>query len=244
MRSVPTTTRRGTLSTVDLARTLERGYAATRQAIGCLEGASAAEAGLVRALAARFPSANPPAITREWNEAYASAMRDVYADHPEDLDVTALFADALLNVTPWQLWDLRAGQPAAGAYTSEAVSVLERSLSQREGRAHPGVLHTYIHLMEMSPQPERALPAADWLRGLVPDGGHLEHMPTHIDVLCGDYRSVIASNSRAIAADDRFAAREGAMNFYTLYRAHNYHFKIYGAMFLGQGRGARSCRAP
>jgi tetratricopeptide (TPR) repeat protein len=223
---------------VELSSTLERAYAATRQAIDCLEGASAAEAGLVQALAARFPAAKLPVIAPEWNEAYASAMRDVYADHPEDLDVAALFADALLNVTPWQLWDLRSGRPASGAYTAEAVDVLERSLSQREGRAHPGVLHMYIHLMEMSPQPERALRAADWLRGLVPDGGHLEHMPTHIDVLCGDYRSVVASNSRAIAADDRFAAREGAMNFYTLYRAHNYHFKIYGALFLGQSEVA------
>jgi tetratricopeptide (TPR) repeat protein len=96
----------------------------------------------------------------------------------------------------------------------------------------------YIHLMEMSPRPERALRAADWLRNLVPDGGHLRHMPTHIDVLCGDYRSVVASNSAAIAADERFAAREGAMNFYTLYRAHDYHFKIYGAMFLGQSETA------
>jgi tetratricopeptide (TPR) repeat protein len=223
---------------VDLSRTLERGYAATRRAIDCLDGASAAEAGLVQALAARFPSAQIPAVGPEWNEAYAAAMRGVYADHRQDLDVAALFADALLNVTPWQLWELRSGRPAAGAHTAEAVNVLERALSQREGRAHPGVLHMYIHLMEMSPQPERALRAADWLRGLVPDGGHLEHMPTHIDVLCGDYRSVVASNSRAIAADDRFAAREGAMNFYTLYRAHNYHFKIYGAMFLGQSEVA------
>jgi tetratricopeptide (TPR) repeat protein len=103
---------------------------------------------------------------------------------------------------------------------------------------HPGVLHMYIHLMEMSPHPERALRAADSLRALVPDGGHLLHMPTHIDVLCGDYRRVVASNSDAIAADQRFLAREGPMNFYTLYRAHNYHFKIYGAMFAGQQRAA------
>jgi tetratricopeptide (TPR) repeat protein len=223
---------------VDLSRTLERGHAATRRAIDCLDGASAAEGGLVHALAARFPSAKPPAAAAEWNEAYASAMRDVYADHPDDLDITALFADALLNVSPWQLWDLRSGRPAAGAYTSEAVDVLERSLSQARARNHPGVLHMYIHLMEMSPQPERALRAADWLRDLVPDGGHLQHMPTHIDVLCGDYRSVVASNSHAIDADDRFASRQGAMNFYTLYRAHNYHFKIYGAMFLGQSEVA------
>jgi tetratricopeptide (TPR) repeat protein len=225
---------------VDLSRSLERGHAAARRAAGCLDSASAAEASLVRAMAARFPSAEPPVAAAEWNEAYASAMRAAYAAHPGDLDVAALFADALLNVTPWQLWDLRSGRPAPGAHTTEAMDVLERTLGQPGGRSHPGLLHMYIHLMEMSPEPERALRAADWLRGLVPDGGHLEHMPTHIDVLCGDYRSVVAGNSAAIAADERFVAREGAMNFYTLYRAHDYHFKIYGAMFLGQAETALS----
>ncbi len=225
---------------VDLSRSLERGHAAVRRAADCLDGASAAEASLVRAMAARFPAAGPPVAAGEWNEAYARAMRDAYAAHPGDLDVAALFADALLNVTPWQMWDLRSGRPAPGAHTTEAMDVLERALGQPGGRSHPGLLHMYIHLMEMSPEPERALRAADWLRGLVPDGGHLEHMPTHIDVLCGDYRSVVASNSVAIAADERFVAREGAMNFYTLYRAHNYHFKIYGAMFLGQAETALS----
>jgi tetratricopeptide (TPR) repeat protein len=223
---------------VDLARSLDRGHAATRRAIACLGGATAAEASLVHALAARFPSGTPPVDAAEWNEAYARAMREAYAAHPADLDVAALFGDALLSVTPWQLWDLRAARAASGAHTTEAVDVLERSLAQPGGSTHPGVLHFYIHLMEMSPHPERALRAADWLRGLVPDGGHLEHMPTHIDVTCGDYRGVVASNSAAIAADERFTAREGAMNFYTLYRAHNYHFKIYGAMFLGQSEVA------
>jgi tetratricopeptide (TPR) repeat protein len=223
---------------VDLARSLERGHAATRQAIACLDGATAAEASLVRALAARFPSGTPPVAGREWNEAYATAMREAHAAHPRDLDVAALFADALLNVSPWQLWDLPSGSPAPDAHTIEAADLLERSLAQPGGRSHPGLLHFYIHLMEMSPQPERALRACDWLRGLVPDAGHLQHMPTHIEVLCGDYRSVVASNSAAIAADERFVAAEGAMNFYTLYRAHNYHFKIYGAMFQGQAEVA------
>lgn len=97
--------------------------------------------------------------------------------------------------------------------------------------------------MEMSATPETALPAADRLRGLVPDAGHLQHMPTHLDVLCGDYRRVVADNSTAIAADEKFRARSGAMNFYTLYRSHNHHFKIYGAMFLGQSRTALEAAA-
>ena len=74
--------------------------------------------------------------------------------------------------------------------------------------------------MEMSARPEDALRVGDWLRDLTPDGGHRRHMPTHLDVLCGDYRRVVSSNNAAIAADEKFVAREGAMNFYTLYRAH------------------------
>ena len=88
--------------------------------------------------------------------------------------------------------------------------------------------------MEMSPHPERALRAADHLRELVPDSGHLVHMPTHIDVLCGLYQNIVEGNSRAIRADGKYLAREGAENFYSLYRCHDYHFKLYGAMFLGQ----------
>jgi hypothetical protein len=165
-------------------------------------------------------------------------MRAVYRSYPDDLDVATLFADALMNLTPWALWDQATGQPAAGSGTAEAKAVLERALASDGGRAHPGVLHMYIHLMEMSARPEDALQAGDLLRERVPDAGHLRHMPTHLDVLCGDYRSVVSANSAAIAADEKFRARRGAMNFYTLYRAHNYHFKIYGAMFLGQAQAA------
>ena len=88
--------------------------------------------------------------------------------------------------------------------------------------------------MEMSPFPQKALRAGDRLRDLVPDCGHLVHMPTHIDVLCGHYHDVVDCNQTAIVADRKFLAREGAMNFYTVYRTHNYHFEVYGAMFLGQ----------
>jgi tetratricopeptide (TPR) repeat protein len=90
--------------------------------------------------------------------------------------------------------------------------------------------------MEMSGTPETALTIADHLRGLVPDAGHLNHMPTHLDILCGDYRRAIASNAEAIHADERFLANEGPLNFYTLYRSHNYHFRIYAAMFSGQSK--------
>jgi tetratricopeptide (TPR) repeat protein len=166
-------------------------------------------------------------------------MRRVHDAHGDDLDVKALFAEALMMRTPWQLWDIRAGVPAAGASTEEAQTLLEDALARFEAAwRHPGILHMYLHLMEMSPHPERALGAGDALADLVPDAGHLCHMPTHIDVLCGDYVTVVRRNSAAIAADRRFLERAGSDNFYSLYRCHDYHFAIYGAMFLGRAAPA------
>src|SRR5690606_21135487 len=153
-------------------------------------------------------------------------------------DVATLAADAAMNLTPWQLWDLPTGRPAEGARTLEARRILDHALATEAGAHHPGILHMYIHLMEMSPTPEAALIAADRLRDAVPDAGHLQHMPSHLEVLCGDYRRVIRDNDRAIAADQKYLERVGAMNFYTLYRAHNIHFRIYGAMFLGASQVA------
>lgn len=222
----------------DAARSLAAAHeAAARARECCAHGATEAERALVGALEHRYPSPSPAPDMSPWNDGYAGAMRSVHARHGDDPDVAALFAEALMNRTPWALWDLDTGAAAEGADTAEAIEVLEKALRRREegGEApHPGLLHMYVHLMEMSPHPERALAAGDRLRGLVPDAGHLRHMPTHIDVLCGDYRSVVESNHAAIEADRKFLAREGAGNFYSLYRCHDYHFKIYGAMFLGR----------
>ena len=223
---------------VNLASSVRWAHAASAAAADHADGASPVERALVHALAARYPSAQPAPDCSAWNTGYAEAMRDVYRAYPDDLDVAALFADALMNLTPWALWDQATGEPAAGSGTIEAKEVLDRALARDDGRTHPGILHMYIHLMEMSPRPEDALRAGDWLLDLVPDAGHLRHMPTHLDVLCGDYRRVVSANTAAIAADEKFRDRAGAMNFYTLYRVHNYHFKIYGAMFLGQAQTA------
>ena len=220
----------------ELTEGLARANAAVRAATEHAAGASPVERALIAALAERYPTAMPVDDCSPWNDAYAVAMRAVYAEFPDDPDVAALFAEALMNRTPWQLWDIEAGEPADGADTLEILAVLERAMAAdaASGRAgHPGVLHFYVHAMEMSPHPERALHAADALRDLVPDAGHLRHMATHIDVLCGFYRDVIVTNELAIAADRKFLEREGPLNFYTLYRCHNYHFKLYGAMFLG-----------
>jgi len=199
-----------------------------------LDRAGPVERGLIDAIAHLWPE-EPVEDLGPWNDAFAAAMRDVHHAHPDDLDVATVFAEAMMNRTPWQLWDLPTGRPADGADTMEAVTVLDRTFSGVDGAwDHPGLLHMYIHLMEMSPHPERALRHGDRLATLAPDAGHLLHMPTHIDVLCGDYHGVVARNERAIAADRIFRDREGADNFYTVLRCHDYHFKIYGAMFLGQ----------
>lgn len=219
---------------VDLKRSLATASSAARQANDRMASGTDVERALIAALAQRYPSDDPGKVSPEWNDRFASRMRDIYEKSPDDHDVAALFAEALMNRTPWQLWDVRTGKPADGADTLEAVSVLERALAQPGGMRHPGLLHLYVHLMEMSATPHRALRAADALRDLVPDAGHLVHMATHIDVLCGLYKNVVDSNARAIAADAKYLAREGGTNFYSLYRCHNYHFKLYGAMFLGQ----------
>ena len=194
---------------------------------------------MITALRSRYSEAGDVEDFGPFNDAYADAMRDVHTAFPGDLDLSALFAEAIMNRTPWALWDLPSGQPAEGADTLEAIRVLEEAFDTIDGAwQHAGLLHMYIHLMEMSPHPERALRQGDRLVDLVPHAGHLIHMPTHIDVLCGEYENVVSRNHHAIQADKIFVARDGADNFYTLYRCHNYHFKIYGAMFLGQATTA------
>ncbi|KAL2868064.1 TPR domain protein [Aspergillus lucknowensis] len=222
----------------ELAATVRRTHQAARDAKKHASAAEPVEEALIDAVQYRYPQDRPRADCSSWNQGYADAMQSVYVRFPDDLDVAALYADSLMNLTPWELWDLRTGRPAPKARTLEAKEVLDRALASPGGLQHPGLLHLYIHLMEMSAAPEKALVVADHLRGLVPDAGHLNHMPTHLDILCGDYRRAISSNSEAIRSDKRFVARAGPVNFYTLYRSHNYHFRIYAAMFAGQSKVA------
>lgn len=197
--------------------------------------ATATERGLIEALAARFPTDDPNDTDAllAGHASYADAMAKLAGAYPDDIDVQALAADALVNVTAWALWDTRTGDPAPGSRVVEAKRILDDALATPAGREHPGVLHLYLHALEMSATPQDALPAADLLRGLVPDAGHLQHMATHIDVLCGDYRNSVVSNLTAVQADRLFVEREGPLNFYSLYRAHNLHFVVYSAMFEG-----------
>ena len=217
------------------AAALARAYDATRAALALVGGVTAPERALIEALPARYPQRDTIDDQRAWNDAFADAMRLAHLAHPDDLEVRHIFAEAILNRTPWQMWDPRSGEPAPGAGTLEAREVLESAFRDLPGAMdHPGLLHLHVHLMEMSPHPEAALVTGDRLREVSPDMGHLVHMPTHIDIQCGHYRDAMHWNQKAIIADRKFYDRAGPMNFYSGYRVHNYHFAAYGAMFLGQ----------
>lgn len=202
-------------------------------------GASAVEKALCGALARRFQAsaADDLEVLSGWDDDYADAMRVVYRDFADDYDVAALTAEALMVRTPWRLWDLQNRTPAEGTDTLEAIEIVETGLARIESNGdvrHPGLLHFYIHIMEMSPEPERALDASDKLRPLVPGSGHLIHMPSHIYVLCGEYEKTIASNVEAAAADEEYLAYDGELGVYYIYLLHNIHFQVYGAFFSGQ----------
>jgi len=219
-------------------------FAATHAALARCEGASPVERALVEALPSRYQrnAVVPDAEFSAWNDAFAADMREVYRAFPDDADVATLFAEALITRTPWQLWDLETGEPAEGADTLEAREVLEAAMRERGngGRApHPGMLHMYIHVMEMSRSPERALGAADHLHHLSPDNGHLNHMPCHIYLQCGRYADALAVSRKAVRADAKYLRRVGPFNFYTTACCHDFHAMMSAAMMLGDHGGAR-----
>ncbi|RSL64216.1 hypothetical protein CEP53_004131 [Fusarium sp. AF-6] len=220
----------------DLAAVVQRGHEAAKLAESNTDGITPVEKALIKAVQHRYPTEKPEGAEAcvHWNQGFADAMEEVYKEFPDDLDIITLYVDAVMNLHPWNMWDLKTCKPTEGARTIEMKNLLDHALTLEGALKHPGLLHMYIHLMEMSPSPESALPVADHLRGLVPDGGHLHHMPTHLDVLCGQYEQAITSNSDAIVADERFLSQAGPINFYTLYRAHDYHFRVYAAMFAGK----------
>ncbi|WP_171167889.1 tetratricopeptide repeat protein [Ruegeria sp. HKCCA0370] len=216
-------------------KALALAYDAMQNALRLADGCTPVEQALIRALPARYPQREPAEDMHRWDHDFAEAMRAAFAAHRDHADLRTIYVEALLNLTPWKMWDLQTGQPAEGAATLEAQEALEWAMANDPAAmSHPGLLHLYVHLMEMSPTPEKALKAGDVLRTLVPDAGHLVHMPTHIDVLCGHYHNVVHWNEKASDADLKYYEREGAFNIYTGYRQHNYHFAIYGALFLGQ----------
>jgi tetratricopeptide (TPR) repeat protein len=189
---------------------------------------SPVERALIAALDKRYADP-PPADRRALDEAYADAMRGVHAQHAADADVAAIFAESLMALYPWDIWS-PAGEPRP--ITLELVGVIERGLALAPD--HIGLNHCYIHTMEASLTPGKADAAADRLRNMAPGAPHLVHMPSHIDIRRGRYNAAVIANQRATRVDAERTRRVGPGGFYALYRAHNYHFLQYAAMFEGR----------
>ncbi|MEN8193913.1 MAG: hypothetical protein ABFS12_13910, partial [Bacteroidota bacterium] len=167
------------------------------------EMASPVEFGLISALSKRY---SWPSLEnrKSLDVAYADAMRETFSEFPDDPDVATLYADALMNLRPWDLWTSD-GIPQPG--TKEIMTTLESVLEKYPD--HPGACHFYIHTMEASPFPEKALPAANNLRNKIPGAGHLVHMPSHIDIRLGNYEDAITANLKAIIADSIWISAGG-----------------------------------
>lgn len=205
--------------------------------------ASGVENALLGALSRRFqqPHGVDGATFDSWDDDYADAMRDLYRANPDDHDIAALFAEAMMTRTAWQLWDVKRGVPAKGSDVLEALEVIERSIAAKDAlgeRQHPAILHLHIHATEMSDAPERAMRSADTLAALCPDAGHMNHMPGHTYVLCGEYEKAKIASEKAIRADNKYVDYAGAFNFYTTARCHDLHLMMYTCMYLGQFKPA------
>jgi tetratricopeptide (TPR) repeat protein len=191
--------------------------------------ASPVERALIDALAKRY--ANPQPEDRSGlDRAYADAMREVWKDYPTDPDVGAFFAEAMMNLRPWDQWTPD-GKPQPG--TDEIIATLDAVLKLNPN--HPLANHLYIHAVEASPHPERAIAAADRLRNLQPGLAHNVHMPSHIDIRTGQWLKAVHTNEKAVEADERhrkvFGAPKGFLNVYV---AHNRAMLAYAAMMTGQ----------
>ena len=192
---------------------------AIQKAVAAQASASPAERAYIAALARRFP-ADPKADRRKAAEDYRDAMREVMRQYPDDPDAATLFAEAGMNLHPWGLW-LPDGTPQEG--TTEIVAALETVIRQNPN--HMGAIHYYIHSVEASQSPERALAGANRLAALAPAAGHLVHMPAHVYIRTGDYQSAVLTNEKAAAADEAYIKASGAQGMYPMmYYSHNLHF--------------------
>jgi tetratricopeptide (TPR) repeat protein len=193
------------------------------------EKASPIERALIEALSHRY--ANPqPEDRKPLDEAYAAAMREVWKQFPDDPDAGALFAEAMMDLRPWDQWTLE-GQPNPG--TDEILATLDAVLKLNPN--HPFANHLYIHAVEASRNPERADAAADRLRNLQPGLAHNVHMPSHIDIRRGRWQQAIDTNVKAVDADKRYRKIVGPpTGLLPVYAAHNRHMLAFGALMTGQ----------
>ncbi|MCV3210046.1 hypothetical protein OHD62_19580 [Mesorhizobium sp. YC-39] len=227
----------------EAARAAKRCFEHVQLARANAARASDVERWLIEALACRFPEphvSTPPKF-EQWDDAYAAAMRHVYVSFPDDHDVMALFVEALMMRTVRRLWDLKTGKPAPNSDVLEALEVCEQSirLADEAGAAqHPAIVHLHIHLLEMSTMPERGMRSADLLGTMCPDAGHMNHMPAHIYVLCGEYEKAKLASEKAVRANDLYLAYAGEPTYYLLGCCHDLHLMMFTCMFLGQHKPA------
>src|SRR5712692_8715000 len=194
-------------------------HQAIQKAVDLSANASPVEQAYIQAMALRFP-ADPKADRKQAAEAYHDAMREVVKNFPDDLDAATLFAESGMNLHPWGLWMVD-GTPREG--TEEIVATLE-SVIKRDPN-HLGAIHYYIHSVEASKSPERALAGANRLAAMAPAAGHIVHMPAHVYIRTGDYAAAVKTNQDAAAVDQAYIKASGAQGIYPLmYYSHNLHF--------------------
>ncbi len=201
---------------------------AADEALKRMEAGSPVEKALIRAVSTRYEWPAPE-DRFPLDQAYADKMAEVYVAFPEDQDVAVLYAEALMDLQPWDYWD-NDGKPRGRAL--EMVQILESVIEKNPD--HPGANHFYIHAVEASKNPDRAVPAAERLESLVPGSGHLVHMPSHIYIRVGRYADAVDSNAQAVEADRAYFEKASDPNMYAIYYAHNLHFLAYAAMMSGR----------
>lgn len=208
-------------------------FEALERAQAAAEHASPKEQALIEALATRY-AAVPPAERAPLDSAYARAMKEVAESYPEDTEAAALYAEALMDLSPWYYWE-KDGSPRPD--TPEMLAHLERVIEANPN--HPGANHFYIHAVE-AVDPERAVAAAERLAGLMPGAGHLVHMPGHIYIRVGRYLDAIQANEHAVHADETFIRDQNpAFGVYVAgYYPHNYDFLAFAASMIGRSEQA------
>jgi tetratricopeptide (TPR) repeat protein len=209
-------------------------YAAVEKALALRGQATEKEGALIQAVAKRY-SKEAQKDRSSLDVAYAEAMRGVATQFPDDPVIGALLAEALMDLHPWDFWS-KGGE--AKPWTPEIVSTLEAVLDKASN--HPLANHLYIHMMEASPHPEKAIPSAERLPALVPGSGHLVHMPAHIYIRVGRYHDAALANQRAVKVDEHYLSHTHEESIYTAaYVPHNYHFLWAAAIKIGRQQLAK-----
>ena len=207
-------------------------FAAMQKARTLAAKASPREQALITALSARYVE-DAKVDRTQLDTAYAAAMANVAAQFPQDNEIAVLYAESVMDLSPWNYWQPGGREP--NPQSGPIVPTLERVLARDPD--HPGAIHYYIHAVEASDRPKRAEPYADRLRGAVPGAGHLVHMPSHIFYRVGRYLDALGDNKTAVAVDETYlAANEVPMGVYRLgYYPHNVHFVMVSALMAGDG---------